>query len=89
MFSNEIAKSNIPPNFLNSILTNSSLYDMFKNDFDNNSEYFRNIEKREYLRGMLDLIEETLFSRNIFHIYTVSSNLNESNRGKLQYIKNF
>ena len=40
----------LPPNFLDSILSNDSLYAMFKNDFDNNREYFQNVSKDIYIK---------------------------------------
>jgi len=89
MFSKMIDENNIPPNLLNSILTNSSLYEMFKNDFESNFEYFQGIEKEEYLREMLSFIEDALFSSNIFHIYSEPIDLDEFTEGKLSYIKNF
>lgn len=88
MFKESITENKIPPNFLNSILTNSSLYDMFKNDFDNNIEYFQGVDKEEYLREMLIFIEDTLFSSNMFHLYGTVASL-EVPSGKISYIKTF
>lgn len=84
----EIDKT-IPPNFLNSILTNPSLYDMFKNDFDANSEYFQGIKKEVYKKEMLKFIEDTLFSSNLFHIYGEVTDIEEKTKGKLDYIRRF
>lgn len=89
MFANEISDKVLPPNFLNSILTNQSLYDMFKNEFDENIEYFQGIEKSVYLGAMLKFIEDALFSRNIFSIYTEVDDIDSLTRGKLKYIKSF
>lgn len=89
MFSKMIGENSIPPNLLNSILTNSSLYEMFKNDFEANAEYFQGIEKEEYLREMLNFIEDALFSSNIFHIYSEPDEIDALTNGKLAYIKNF
>lgn len=89
MFANEINDKILPPNFLNSILTNQSLYDMFKNEFDENIEYFQGIEKSIYLEAMLKFIEDTLFSQNIFSIYIEIDDIDSITRGKLKYIKSF
>ena len=89
MFSKVIKEGVIPPNFLNSILTNASLYEMFKNDYDANRDYFQGLEREEYLSAMLDFIEKSLFSSNIFNIYSEPDNLEEVTQGKLGYIKNF
>ncbi len=89
MFDAVINTNKIPPNFLNSILTNPSLYDMFKNEFDENSLYFQNISKNEYLQLMLRFIEDTLFSSNIFHIYSEVSDIDLVTKGKLNFIKQF
>lgn len=89
MFKDVTYSNNIPPNFLNSILTNSSLYTMFKDEFEENSEYFQGIRREVYLKEMLKFIEDTLFSSNLFHIYGEFSNLDEVTDGKLLYIKNF
>lgn len=87
MFSKIISDTKIPPNFLNSILTNKSLYDMFKNDYENNLEYFQNRNKQEYLYSGLEFIENTLFSGNIYHIYDESTL--ENRNTSLEYIRNF
>ncbi len=79
----------IPPNFLNSILTNPSLYKMFKDDFEENREYFQNIEKNAYLKDMLEFICNMLFSKNIFHIYGEVEDLDAITKGKLTFLKNF
>ncbi len=89
MFSKVIRENSIPPNFLNSILTNSSLYAMFKDDYEANSEYFKGLEKEEYLSAMLENIEDALFSSNIYNIYTEPEDLEETTRGRLAHIKNF
>lgn len=89
MFKTTIEENKIPPNFLNSLLTNPSLYEMFKDDFENNSEYFRGIEKIEYLGEMLKFIEDTLFSSNIFHIYIEPDDLESATIDKLSYIRRF
>ncbi len=89
MFKEIISETKITPNFLNSILTNRSLYDMFKDDFENNTEYFQGISKEEYLSEMLKFIETLLFSSNIFHIYGEPEDIQESTKGKLEYIKRF
>lgn len=89
MFKESINENKIPPNFLNSILTNNSLYEMFKEDFDNNSEYFQNLNKEEYLRAMLKFIENTFFCSNIFHIYDEPENIDNITEGKLSYIRYF
>mgnify|MGYP003297403510 CR=1 FL=1 len=68
MFSTTINENKIPPNFLNSILTNNSLYEMFKNDYNNNIEYFQNRNKEEYINAILEFIEDKLFSKNIYSI---------------------
>ena len=46
MFIEELHEQVIPPNFLNSILTNPSLYGMFKDEFEENIEYFQGIKKK-------------------------------------------
>lgn len=79
----------IPPNFLNSILTNNSLYVMFRDDFEENKTYFQGIEKEVYLKEMLKFIEDMLFSSNVFHIYKEVEDLDEATCGKLQFVKNF
>lgn len=89
MFIREIHERIIPPNFLNSILTNPSLYEMFKNDFDKNGEYFQGIKKEEYLCAMLEFLEDVLFSKNLFHIYGESLEDGGIYDGKLTYIRNF
>ncbi len=89
MFSKTIKDNKIPPNFLNSILTNPSLYSMFKNEFDENSEYFQNIEKEEYLSAMIEFIENSLFSGNLFHIYSEVDDLENYKEGSLSYIRCF
>lgn len=92
MFSKVIKEGTIPPNFLNSILTNPSLYEMFKNDYEENRDYFQNLEKDDYLSAMLGFIENSLFSSNIYNIYSDDigeDELEERTRGKLAYIKNF
>lgn len=89
MFSKVIHNNQIPPNFLNSILTNSSLYDMFKNDYEANRAYFRDLEQDEYLSAMLTFIESALFSSNLFGIYNELDDLIAATEGKLSYIKNF
>lgn len=89
MFNEVIGPNKIPPNFLNSILTNPSLYDMFKNNFDENIEYFQNISKEEYLSEMLKFIEDILFSSNVYHIYSETQDLDEFAHGKLEFIKCF
>ena len=73
MFSKEIANSKIPPNFLNSILTNKSLYEMFKNEYEENKDYFQNISKEEYLDAMLNRIEELLFKEDKLEIYNIEA----------------
>ncbi len=67
MFSN-LSENKIPPNFLNSLLTNSALYSMFKDDFETNAEYFQDRSKEEYITAMRNFIEEKLFSGNIYSI---------------------
>ena len=62
---------------------------MFKDDYENNLEYFSNLEKEEYLSAMLGFIEASLFSSNLFNIYTEPEDLEEKTKGKLAYIKNF
>ncbi|MCI8497927.1 MAG: hypothetical protein HFG33_00800 [Bacilli bacterium] len=62
MFIEELHEQVIPPNFLNSILTNPSLYGMFKDEFEENIEYFQGIKKEVYLKAMLEFIEDSLFS---------------------------
>lgn len=89
MFKEIIGETKITPNFLNSILTNLSLYEMFKDDFENNTEYFQGISKEEYLSEMLRFIETLLFSGNIFHIYEKTEELEAVTAGKLSYIKKF
>ena len=90
MFTRPINENKIPPNFLNSILTNDSLYQMFKNEFDENSEYFQNINKDEYLYSMMKFICDKLESGNLFQIYD-SENLDETiNRSSvLKYMRTF
>lgn len=63
MFDKPLNASRITPNFLNSILTNPTLYKMFKDDFDANREYFQNISKDEYLFSMVEFISSKF--RNI------------------------
>ena len=89
MFSKVIHDNTIPPNFLNSILTNAALYTMFKDDYEANKDYFQGLEKEEYLSAMLAFIEDALFSSNIYNIYTDPVDLEEVTEGKLAYIKNF
>ncbi len=89
MFKEIIGETKIAPNFLNSILTNAALYDMFKNDFDANAEYFQGIDREEYLGEMLKFIEDALFSSNVFHIYGEPEDLETGTEGKLAYIKRF
>ncbi len=89
MFSDITYENNIPPNFINSILTNQSLYSMFKDSFIENREYFQNIDKNVYLKEMLKFIEDTLFSSNLFHIYGDTPDLDEYTKNKLFYIRNF
>lgn len=73
MFSKEITNSKIPPNFLNSILTNKSLYGMFKDEYEENKDYFQNIPKEEYLDAMLSKIEELLFKEDKLEIYEIEA----------------
>ena len=91
MFSKLICESNIPPNFINSILTNKGLYEMFKNDFENNLEYFQNMSKEDYLSSILNFIEQELFSKNLYHIYPVTSEeeRNIKKESTINYIKSF
>lgn len=89
MFKSIDYADSIPPNFIQSILTNASLYKMFKDDFESNREYFQNIDREVYLGRMLSFIEDTLFSSNIFHIYANVDDLDEFAAGKLFFIKNF
>lgn len=89
MFSKVIHDNTIPPNFLNSILTNASLYTMFKDDYEGNRDYFQGREKEEYLSAMLAFIENALFSSNVYNIYTEEPDLVALSTGKLAYIKNF
>ncbi len=87
MFKEVIHDREIPPNFLNSILTNPSLYEMFKNNFEENTEYFQGIDKEQYLSSMLEFIESELFTGNLFHLY--SDDVENVPENKLVYIKNF
>ena len=90
MFSKPINENRIPPNFLNSILTNEALYTMFKNDFEKNTEYFQKIDKDEYLYAMLKFITDKLYSKNALQIY--EENFEESkldNNSFLICIENF
>lgn len=89
MFSKTIKENVIPPNFLNSILSNPSLYAMFKNEFEENREYFQNIEKEEYLSAMIDFLEDSLFSSNMFHIYNEIEDLENYAPASISYIKAF
>ena len=61
MFSKEVPNSKITPNLINSIFTNNSVYEMFKDNFEENREYFQNISKEEYLEAMLTYLEKKLF----------------------------
>lgn len=89
MFKNVNYDVNIPPNFVNSILTNSSLYAMFKDNFQENKDYFQNIDREEYLSRMLDFISDRLFSSNVFSLYDEPDDLDEVTKGKLSFIRNF
>lgn len=89
MFSKIIKDDTIPPNFLNSILTNVSLYEMFKNDYDSNLEYFQGYAKEEYLISMLSFIENSLFSSNVMNIFKDPCDLEGETKGKLSYIRRF
>lgn len=89
MFKEVITINKVPPNFIDSILTNPSLYEMFKNEFEINTDYFQNICKEEYLHLMLKFIEDTLFSSNIFHIYSEEIDIEEFTKNKLSFIRSF
>ena len=65
MFSNVISENSIPPNFLNSIFTNMTLYNMFKDSYEDNLDYFQNKDKDEYLSAMLIKIEDLLYSDSL------------------------
>ena len=61
---NNIYDNYIPPNFLNSILLNESLYKMFKSDFQDNREYFQNIDKEIYIRELEKYICTSIINNN-------------------------
>ena len=69
MFTSPINENKIPPNFLNSILSNDALYEMFKNDFDSNADYFQNLSKNEYLYSILKFLTDKLNSLNLLSIF--------------------
>lgn len=73
MFSKEINNTKIPPNFLNTILTNKSVYEMFKYDYLNNIDYFQNRQKEEYLDAILSLFENKLFEDNKLEDYNIKA----------------
>ena len=73
MFSKEVLDSKITPNIINSIFTNNSLYEMFKDDFEDNREYFQNISKEEYLEAMLIYLEKKLFEDNKLEEYNIKA----------------
>ena len=64
---------------------------MFKNDFENNLEYFQNMSKEDYLAGILNFIEQELFSKNLYHIYSVTSEEERKikKESTINYIKSF
>lgn len=62
---------------------------MFRDDYEGNLEYFNNLAREDYLSAMLKFIETSLFSSNIFNIYTEPENLEEKTKGKLSYIRAF
>lgn len=57
---NNIYEKTLPPNFLHSILTNDTLYEMFKNDFASNREYFQGVSRETYIIQIIDFICENL-----------------------------
>lgn len=57
---NNVCETHITPNFLHSILTNDTLYEMFKDDFDNNKSYFQNITKEVYIEQISEYISNNL-----------------------------
>lgn len=56
VFLKPLTDNKIPLNFLDSILSNNSLYEMFKYEFNENADYFKGIQKNEYLFYMLEYI---------------------------------
>lgn len=68
MFQRTILENKIPPNFLNSILTNDSLYLMFRDNFDENIEYFNNIPLDDYLYSLNMFICEQIKSGSISNL---------------------
>jgi len=90
MFTKPLNENKIPPNFLNSLLTNDSLYSMFKNEYDENIEYFQGLKKDEYLYSMLKFITDKLYSGNLFQIYDDEDvEIKLSNSPVLKYIRKF
>ena len=73
MFSKEVPNSKITPNLINSIFTNNSVYEMFKDNFEENREYFQNISKEEYLEAMLTYLEKKLFEDTKLEEYNIKA----------------
>ena len=65
---NNVYDYHIPPNFLNSILTNDTLYNMFRNDFDNNINYFKDIDKEIYITELDKYICMRLSSADVSYL---------------------
>lgn len=88
MFKDVIDGHEVPPNFLNSILTNSSLYQMFKDDFEENADYFQGVKKDVYLDAMHSFLIEELFSRDLFQCGEVAPDDTQVIK-KISYFRNF
>ena len=73
MFSREISNAKIPPNFLNTILTNKSVYEMFKDEYLENIDYFQHKTKEEYLDALLIELENKLFEDKVLEDYNLKA----------------
>ena len=73
MFSREISNAKIPPNFLNTILTNKSVYEMFKDEYLENIDYFQHKTKEEYLDALLIELENKLFEDKVLEDYNIKA----------------
>jgi len=63
---------------------------MFKNEYDENIEYFQGLKKDEYLYSMLKFITDKLYSGNLFQIYDDEDvEIKLSNSPVLKYIRKF
>ncbi len=86
MFQKPLVDNKIPLNFLDSILSNNSLYEMFKKEFQENIDYFKGIPKSEYLFYMLEYITNKLFSGNLLQIHEDTGSSSDKTLG---YIRAF